>query len=39
MEWLKSRDVSFIDVETAGYAHLWNFWRVSLVDVAQRLFK
>lgn len=39
MEWLKSKDVHFIDVETESYAHLWNFWRISLVDVAQRLFK
>ena len=39
MEWLKSKDVRFIDVETEGYAHLWNFWRISLVDVAQRLFQ
>jgi predicted alpha/beta superfamily hydrolase len=31
--------VRFIDVETEVYAHLWNFWRISLTDVAQRLFK
>jgi len=38
-EWLKSKDVRFIDVETDGYGHLWNFWRISLTDIAQRLFQ
>jgi enterochelin esterase family protein len=38
-EWLKGKDVRFIDVETEGYGHLWNFWRISLTDVAQRLFQ
>jgi enterochelin esterase-like enzyme len=38
-EWLKSKDVRFVDVETDGYAHVWGFWRISLADVAQRLFK
>ena len=38
-EWLRSKDIRFIDVETEGYGHLWNFWRISLTDVAQRLFK
>lgn len=38
-DWLKSRDVRFVDVETPGYAHVWSYWRVSLLDLAPRLFK
>jgi enterochelin esterase-like enzyme len=38
-EWLESKGVRFVDVETDGYAHVWSFWRLSLADVAQRLFK
>jgi enterochelin esterase-like enzyme len=38
-EWLKSKGVRFVDVETDGYAHVWSFWRLSLADVAQRLFR
>jgi enterochelin esterase family protein len=38
-EWLKSRSIRFVDVETPGYAHVWSYWRKSLVDVAPRLFR
>jgi hypothetical protein len=37
--WLKSRGVPFVEVEAPGYAHVWSFWRVSLADLAQRLFQ
>jgi enterochelin esterase-like enzyme len=37
--WLKSRQISFVDVETPGYAHVWRYWRVSLIDFAPRLFQ
>jgi enterochelin esterase family protein len=37
--WLKSKEISFVDVETAGYAHVWRYWRISLIDFAPRLFK
>ncbi|HKD04884.1 MAG TPA: alpha/beta hydrolase-fold protein [Bryobacteraceae bacterium] len=38
-EWLKSRNVKFVDVETPGYAHVWRYWRVSLIDFTPRLFR
>ena len=38
-EWLKSRNIRFVDVETPGYAHVWSYWRKSLADVAPRLFR
>jgi enterochelin esterase-like enzyme len=37
-EFLKSKRVNFVDVETPGYAHVWSYWRKSLVDLAPRLF-
>jgi enterochelin esterase-like enzyme len=37
-DWLKSHDIHFVDVETPGYAHVWSYWRVSLLDLAPRLF-
>jgi len=37
-DWLKSRNISSVDIETPGYAHVWGYWRKSLVDVAPRLF-
>ena len=37
--WLKSKGVSFVDVETPGYAHVWRYWRVNLEDFAPRLFR
>lgn len=38
-EWLKSKGVSLVDIETPGYAHVWSFWRLSLADLAARLFQ
>jgi enterochelin esterase family protein len=37
--WLKSKQIGFVDVETPGYAHVWRYWRVSLIDFAPRLFQ
>jgi len=37
--WLKSKQVKFVDVETPNYAHVWRYWRVSLLDFAPRLFR
>jgi enterochelin esterase family protein len=38
-KWLKSKQINFVDVETPGYAHVWRYWRVSLLDFAPRLFQ
>jgi enterochelin esterase family protein len=38
-DWLKSKEVRFVDVETPGYAHVWRYWRISLLDFAPRLFR
>jgi enterochelin esterase-like enzyme len=37
--WLKSKQIGFVDIETPGYAHVWRYWRVSLLDFAPRLFR
>jgi enterochelin esterase family protein len=37
--WLKSKQIGFVDVETPGYAHVWRYWRISLIDFAPRLFR
>lgn len=37
-DWLRLNDIRFVDVETPGYAHVWGYWRKSLVDLAPRLF-
>jgi len=37
--WLKEKKIKFVDVETPGYAHVWSYWRISLVDFSSRLFK
>jgi enterochelin esterase-like enzyme len=37
--WLKSKNILYVNVEVPGYAHVWSFWRISLVDLAQRLFQ
>jgi enterochelin esterase-like enzyme len=39
LDWLKSRDIRYVNVETPGYAHVWPFWRVALMDLAPRLFQ
>jgi enterochelin esterase family protein len=36
--WLKSHGIQFVDVETPGYAHVWSYWRVSVLDLVPRLF-
>ncbi|MFB3777638.1 MAG: esterase [Bryobacteraceae bacterium] len=37
--WLRSRSIPFVSVEAPGYAHVWAFWRISLVEFAGRLFQ
>jgi S-formylglutathione hydrolase FrmB len=37
-DWLKSNNIRFADVETPGYAHVWSYWRKSLVDLAPAAF-
>jgi len=37
-DWLTSNSIRFVDVETPGYAHVWSYWRKSLIDLAPRLF-
>ncbi len=39
LDWLKSRNIPYVNVETPGYAHVWPFWRVALMDLAPRLFE
>lgn len=36
--WLGARGVHFTHEEVPGYAHVWSFWRRSLVEVAPMLF-
>lgn len=38
-DWLAAHKIHFIHTETAGYAHVWSFWRKSLVEVAPLLFR
>jgi enterochelin esterase-like enzyme len=38
-DWLKEKKIKFVDVETPGYAHVWSYWRISLIDFTGRLFK
>lgn len=37
--WLKSKDITFTDVEVPGYAHVWPLWRQNLSDLAPLLFQ
>ena len=37
--WLRERKIQFVDKEVPGYAHVWSFWRLSLVDLAPKLFR
>jgi enterochelin esterase family protein len=39
LDWLKSRDIRYVNVETPGYAHVWAYWRVALLDLVPRLFQ
>lgn len=36
---LDARGVRYTLAEVPGYAHEWRFWRITLADVAQRLFR
>lgn len=38
-DWLSSRGIHFTHEEVPGYAHVWSFWRRSLVEVAPLLFQ
>ena len=37
--WLESKNFKPIYIETPGYAHNALYWRVSIVDLAPRLFQ
>jgi enterochelin esterase family protein len=37
--WLAGHKVHFTHQEVPGYAHVWSFWRKSLVEVAPQLFR
>jgi enterochelin esterase-like enzyme len=39
MDWLTTKGVKYQKLFLPGYAHEWSFWRISLVDLAPRLFK
>src|SRR6266700_1386240 len=38
-DWLTEHKIRFTHKEVPGYAHVWSFWRRSLVDVAPLLFR
>jgi len=38
-EWLEGKKIKFMYTETPGYAHVWAYWRISLADLAPRLFR
>jgi enterochelin esterase family protein len=38
-DWLKTKSLRFIDVETPGYAHVWRYWRKSLAETTPLLFQ
>ena len=37
-DWLTEHKIHFTHNEVPGYAHVWSFWRKSLVEVAPLLF-
>lgn len=37
--WLTAHKIHFTHEEVPGYAHVWSFWRKSLVEVAPLLFR
>jgi enterochelin esterase family protein len=37
--WLTEHKIHFAHEEVSGYAHVWSFWRSSLVKVAPLLFR
>lgn len=38
-DWLSAHKIHFSHQEVPGYAHVWSFWRRSLVEVAPQLFR
>ncbi len=38
-DWLKFRNIPFVNGELPGYAHVWPLWRISLIEFAGRLFQ
>lgn len=38
-DWMKSKDIQFIDEEVPGYAHVWPLWRKNLEELAQQVFQ
>ena len=38
-DWLTARGIHFSHSEVPGYAHVWSFWRKSLVEIAPQLFR
>lgn len=38
-DWLTQQNIRFTHKEVPGYAHVWSFWRRSLVEVAPQLFR
>jgi enterochelin esterase family protein len=38
-DWLTKHNIRFIHKEVPGFAHVWSFWRRSLVEVAPLLFR
>jgi len=38
-EWLESKGIEPTYIETPGYGHAYSYWRVSMVDLAPRLFQ
>jgi enterochelin esterase family protein len=38
MSWLTSQGVNYKKMTLPGYAHVWPFWRVSLLDLMPQLF-
>ncbi len=38
-DWLSRHQIHFVHKEVSGYAHVWSFWRRSLVDLAPQLFR
>ena len=38
-DWLKSKDIKFVDGEKPGFAHVWPLWRRNLAELAPQLFQ
>jgi enterochelin esterase family protein len=39
MDWLTGKGIAYKKMLLPGYAHVWPFWRISLVDYASQLFQ